>query len=127
MTESNERNHDDVTQGENPGAQGDIGAGQGNSGDDPVSEDTGADDTGADDPGADDPVADDIASRNPRTADISAGEQVLDEGRVAPEPDDFTNGGTVDESSRETSHDRKHAADERSDAGAPPEQGEPAA
>ena len=42
-----------------------------------------------------DPVADDIESRNVATEDISAGEQVLDEGRVAPEPDDFTNGDSA--------------------------------
>ena len=42
-----------------------------------------------------DPVADDIESRNSATEDISAGEQVLDEGRVTPEPDDFTNGDSA--------------------------------
>ena len=67
----------------------------------------------------DDPVADDIASRNPDTDDIVAGEQVLGDARVAPEPDDLTEGETRD--------DRLHAAEERTDPGAPPAQGEPAA
>ncbi len=31
-----DREHDHLTQGENPGAQGDFGAGQGTPGDDPV-------------------------------------------------------------------------------------------
>jgi hypothetical protein len=64
-----------------------------------------------------DPVADDIAERNPDTGDVVAGEQVLDEGQVAPEPDELTNG--------ETREDRLHAADERTDPGAPPAQEEP--
>lgn len=34
-----------------------------------------------------DPVADDIESRNPDSGDIVAGEQVLDEGHVAPDQD----------------------------------------
>lgn len=34
-----------------------------------------------------DPVADDIESRNPDTGDVVAGEQVLDEGHVAPDQD----------------------------------------
>jgi hypothetical protein len=37
--------------------------------------------------GASDPVADDIESRNPDSGDIVAGEQVLDEGKVAPDQD----------------------------------------
>lgn len=91
-----------------------------------------------------DPVADDIASRNPDSGDISAGEQVLDEGRVAPEPDDFHNGDaeTADQAANadevpdmypeaakdahgDTSADRARSADERTDAAAPPAQTEP--
>ncbi len=64
-----------------------------------------------------DPVADDIATRNADTDDVVAGEQVLDEGHVAPEPDELEQG--------ETRHDRLHAADERTDPGAPPAQEEP--
>lgn len=64
-----------------------------------------------------DPVADDIAARNPDTDDVVAGEQVLDEGHVAPEPDDLKH--------RETREDRLHAADKRTDPGAPPAQEEP--
>lgn len=37
--------------------------------------------------GGDDPVAHDIESRNPDSGDIVAGEQVLDEGHVAPDQD----------------------------------------
>lgn len=37
--------------------------------------------------GGGDPVADDIESRNPDSGDIVAGEQVLDEGHVAPDQD----------------------------------------
>lgn len=36
----------------------------------------------------DDPVAHDIESRNPDSGDIVAGEQVLDEGHVAPDQDE---------------------------------------
>jgi hypothetical protein len=41
------------------------------------------------DPSSDghDPVADDITSRNPDSDDVVAGEQVLDEGKVAPDQD----------------------------------------
>ncbi len=63
-----------------------------------------------------DPVADDIAERNPESDDIVAGEQVLDEGKVSPNQDEVG-----DES---TSEERKHAADERTDAGAAPIQPE---
>lgn len=68
-----------------------------------------------------DPVADDIAARNPDTDDVVAGEQVLDSGRVAPEPDDLV------DAEGNSSADRRHAADARTDSGAPPAQGEPAA
>ena len=37
--------------------------------------------------GGGDPVADDIERRNPETGDVVAGEQVLDEGHVAPDQD----------------------------------------
>lgn len=68
----------------------------------------------------DDPVADDIAARDPRTDDVVAGEQVLDEGRVAPEPDALSEQGAESE----TPEERRHAADERTDPGAPPAQPE---
>jgi hypothetical protein len=38
-----------------------------------------------------DPVARDIENRNPDSGDIVAGEQVLDEGKVAPDQDDLDN------------------------------------
>ncbi|GAA1702217.1 hypothetical protein GCM10009792_23100 [Microcella alkalica] len=40
-----------------------------------------------DDHDGDDPVAHDIESRNPDSGDIVAGEQVLDEGHIAPDQD----------------------------------------
>ncbi|MBX9471053.1 hypothetical protein [Microcella sp.] len=71
-----------------------------------------------------DPVADDIDERNPEAGDIVAGEQVLDEGKVSPNQDEV--GDDHDESTSEgsTSHEREHAADERTDAGAAPIQPE---
>lgn len=71
-------------------------------------------------PHSGDAVADDIAARNPDTDDVVAGEQVLDEGRVAPEPDSFIEEGAANETPAE----RRHAADERTDPGAPPAQPE---
>ena len=70
-----------------------------------------------------DPVADDINRRNADSGDIVAGEQVLDEGKVSPSQDDF--GDENDDSDDSTeADDRKHAADERTDAGAAPIQPE---
>ena len=73
---------------------------------------------------AHDPIADDIDERNPEAGDIVAGEQVLDEGKVSPNQDEV--GDDHDESTSEesSSHERKHAADERTDAGAAPIQPE---
>jgi len=76
----------------------------------------------------DDPVARDIADRSPATADVVAGEQVLDEGRIAPDQDEVGHrAGTPvsDQSGGESSSERATAADERTDAGAPPRQEEP--
>ncbi len=72
-----------------------------------------------------DPVAADISDRDPSTADVVAGEQVLDEGRVAPDPDELRENATLDADADESSDERAHAADERTDAGAPPAQEEP--
>ncbi|UYN84035.1 MAG: hypothetical protein KIT89_02050 [Microcella sp.] len=77
-----------------------------------------------------DPIARDIDEREADSGDIVAGEQVLDEGRVSPSQDDFTEGdgahsgahGVDDDEA--TSDDLEHAADERQDAGAPPPQPE---
>lgn len=66
-----------------------------------------------------DPVADDIDERNADTADIVAGEQVLDDGKVSPNQDEVG-----DPPSESTSDEREHAADERTDAGAAPIQPE---
>lgn len=90
-----------------------------------------------------DPVADDIRARRPASGDIVAGEQVLDAGRVAPEPDALRartdakeeRPGSDAELARpeDPAHDLSpreheealHAADDRRDAGAPPPQPEP--
>lgn len=72
-----------------------------------------------------DPVAADITDRDPSTADVVAGEQVLDEGRVAPDPDELRENATPDADADESPDERAHAADERTDAGAPPAQEEP--
>ncbi len=75
-----------------------------------------------------DPVARDIDERDAESGDVVAGEQVLDEGRVSPHQDDFTDGSAGDthgvDDDDATSDDLEHAADERQDAGAPPAQPE---
>ena len=84
------------------------------------------------------------ANANPEDSEnVSAGEQVLDEGHVTPSQDDFlddaSNGAEVDdevdaevdaEPSEPSGTDGgskgdAHAADERTDPGAPPAQGDP--
>lgn len=72
-----------------------------------------------------DPVAADISERDPATADAVAGEQVLDEGRVAPDQDELRENARPDADAEESPDERAHAADERTDAGAPPAQEEP--
>lgn len=77
-----------------------------------------------------DPVARDIEERDADSGDVVAGEQVLDEGRVSPSQDDFTEGNDTQSGAHgvddddATSDDLEHAADERQDAGAPPAQPE---
>lgn len=87
-----------------------------------------------------DPVAADIRARRAASGDIVAGEQVLDEGRVAPDQDDLSSAGAdaegdpapnsgedLDRRPHAPNHDddAEHAADPRTDAGAPPAQPEP--
>lgn len=76
-----------------------------------------------------DPVAADIEERNTDSGDIVAGEQVLDEGHVSPNQDDFADDGASAEhgvnDSSATDVEREQAADERTDEGAPPPQPEP--
>jgi hypothetical protein len=77
----------------------------------------------------DDPVADDIAERNPDSGDVTAGEAVLDEGKVSPDQDEVGEHHNAREDDAGTdeagdnAEDREHAADERDDAAAPPPQG----
>lgn len=62
MSDSNSTDHqhdDEMTQGENPGAQGDIGAGQGNPGDDPVVSDPEPAIVGVEQPRRDETLGDD--------------------------------------------------------------------
>ncbi|KQV24840.1 MULTISPECIES: hypothetical protein [unclassified Microcella] len=87
--------------------------------------------------GSDDPVAHDIESRNPDSGDIVAGEQVLDEGHVAPDQDErgpnegsasAAAGGPIEgspEGEPESLEERRDGADERTDAAAPPKQEQP--
>ncbi len=67
---------------------------------------------------------------NPEDDDnVSAGEQVLDEGHVTPNQDDFLDADHDDDRSGHDadggSQGDAHAADERTDPGAPPAQGDP--
>lgn len=76
----------------------------------------------------DDPVAHDIESRNPDSGDIVAGEQVLDEGHVAPDQDAGPGGGPIEgvpEGDPESTEERRDGADERTDPAAPPAQEPP--
>ena len=93
-----------------------------------------------------DPVAHDIESRNPDSGDIVAGEQVLDEGHVAPDQDSApsddaagssasgtgsgsgSGGGPIEgvpEGDPESTEERRDGADERTDPAAPPAQEPP--
>lgn len=86
----------------------------------------------------DDPVAHDIENRNPDSGDIVAGEQVLDEGHVAPDQDagpasggdsgSGSGGGPIEgvpEGEPESAEERRDGADERTDPAAPPAQEPP--
>lgn len=89
--------------------------------------------------GGDDPVAHDIERRNPDSGDIVAGEQVLDEGHVAPDQDAApshdaggsgtdSDGGPIEgapEGEPESAEERRDGADERTDPAAPPAQEPP--
>jgi hypothetical protein len=73
--------------------------------------------------GGGDPVADDIESRNADTGDVVAGEQVLDEGHVAPDQDDFAADSLPSgspEGEPDSADERLTAAEPRTDEGAPP-------
>jgi len=87
-------------------------------------------DVSVDDVNVDDVNAENETSENANPEDnddVSAGEQVLDEGHVTPSQDDFLEESDREKSSRDAGGGDpgdKHAADERTDPGAPPAQEE---
>lgn len=71
------------------------------------------------------PENDSAENGNPEDNDnVSAGEQVLDEGHVTPSQDDFLDENGQHDADGGSKGDA-HAADERTDPGAPPAQGDP--
>lgn len=73
MSNDHDQQHD-VTQGENPGAQGDFGAGQGNPGDDPVVSDPEPIIEGDEQPRREEELGDDNAERTDPGAPPAQGE-----------------------------------------------------